>query len=218
MPYPVTYDVAPQLHDRNRITVFFRLILAVPHLILVGGPGLALGGGWVWESGGSGHWAWGWRWGGGGVLGIAAFVMTIIALFAILFASTHPRGLWDFVRFFLGWRARAIAYIALLRDDYPPFGDGDYPATYAVPFPDAPRDKWSVGLRIFYVIPHAIVLFFLGIAWLITAVIAWFAILFTGSYPDGLYTFAVGYLRWSLRVESYLLLMRDEYPPFSFEP
>ncbi|HEX8739975.1 MAG TPA: hypothetical protein VF925_07510, partial [Casimicrobiaceae bacterium] len=91
MAYPVAYDVAPQVHDRNRITVFFRLVLAIPQLILVGGPGLALGGGWVWESGGSGHWAWGWRWGGGGVLGIAAFVMTIIAWFAILFASTHPR-------------------------------------------------------------------------------------------------------------------------------
>ncbi len=118
----------------------------------------------------------------------------------------------------MSWRARAVAYMALLRDDYPPFGEGAYPVTYNVAYPDMPRNKWSVGLRIFYVIPHIVVLLFVGIAWFITAVIAWFAILFTGSYPASLYPFAIGYLRWSLRVESYLLLMRDEYPPFSLDP
>lgn len=206
MAYPVTYDVEPQLHDRNRVTVFFRIVLAIPHLILVGGPAFALGCGW------------GFHWGSSGILGIVAGVMAIIAWFAILFASTHPRGLWDFVRYFMSWRARAVAYMALLRDDYPPFGDGAYPVTYDVAYPDMPRNKWSVGLRIFYVIPHIVVLFFIGIAWFISAVIAWFAILFTGSYPASLYPFAIGYLRWSLRVESYLLLMRDEYPPFSLDP
>ena len=216
--YPVAYDVEPQLHGRNRLTVFFRLILAIPHLILVGGPGLALGGGWAWESQAHGNWVWGPHWGGGGIIGAVACIMAIIAWFAILFANAHPRGLWDFVCFFLAWRARVVAYVALLRDEYPPFGPGPYPVRYEAAYPDTPRNKWSVGLRIFYVIPHAIVLFFLGIAWFITAVIAWFAILFTGSYPEGLYQFAVGYLRWSLRVESYLLLLRDEYPPFSFEP
>jgi hypothetical protein len=204
MAYPVAFDVEPQLHDRNRLTVFFRIILAIPHLILVGGPAFAVGCGW------SAHW------GGSGVLGLGAGVMAIIAWFAILFADTHPRGLWDFARYVMSWRARVVAYVALLRDEYPPFSDDAYPVTYAVAYPDAPRDKWSVGLRIFYVIPHVIVLFFVGIAWFITAVIAWFAILLTGSYPASLYPFAVGYLRWVLRVESYLLLMRDEYPPFSF--
>ncbi|HEV2219281.1 MAG TPA: DUF4389 domain-containing protein [Casimicrobiaceae bacterium] len=216
-PYPVAYEVAPQLHDRNRLTVLFRLFLAIPHLILVGGPGLVLGGGLAWRFPAHEDWTWGVHWGGGGVLGAVAFVMAVIAWFAILAASTHPRGLWDFAYFYLSWRARAIAYIALLRDEYPPFGEGAYPARFAASYPDAPRRKWSVALRIVYVIPQAIVLFFLGIAWCITTVIAWFAILFTGSYPDPLYRFAVGYLRWSLRVESYLLLLRDEYPPFSFE-
>jgi hypothetical protein len=62
------------------------------------------------------------------------------------------------------------------------------------------------------------VLFFLNIAWFVTSVIAWFAILFTGAYPEGLYKFGVGVMRWGVRVESYALLMRDEYPPFTFEP
>jgi hypothetical protein len=62
------------------------------------------------------------------------------------------------------------------------------------------------------------VLFFLSIAAFIVSVIAWFAILFTGAYPAGLYTFVTGVNRWSIRVETYFLLMRDEYPPFSLEP
>jgi hypothetical protein len=61
------------------------------------------------------------------------------------------------------------------------------------------------------------VLFFLNIAWFVTSVIAWFAILFTGEYPAGLYRFGVGVMRWGIRVESYALLMRDEYPPFTLE-
>ncbi|MGE5100850.1 MAG: DUF4389 domain-containing protein [Deltaproteobacteria bacterium] len=218
MSYPVTYNVEPQLHGRNRLTTFFRIILALPHLILVGGTGLVLGGGWVWERTQHGDWSWGYRLGGGGVLGAVAVVMAIIAWFAILFANVHPRGLWDFVRYFMAWRGRVVPYVALLRDEYPPFGEAPYPATLDVAYPDMVRNKWAVGLRIFYVIPHAIVLFFIGVAWFITVVIGWFAILFTGSYPEVLYRFGVGYLRWSLRVEAYLLLMRDEYPPFSLDP
>jgi hypothetical protein len=153
-----------------------------------------------------------------GLIGIAAFVAAIIAWFAILFTRSHPRGIWDFCHFYMRWRTKAVAYMALLRDEYPPFGDGEYPVRFAVEYPEQERNLWSVGLRIIYVIPHIIVLFFLGIAWFITAVIAWFAILFTGDYPAGLYKFAVGYLRWTTRVDCYVLLMRDEYPPFSFEP
>ena len=77
--------------------------------------------------------------------------------------------------------------------------------------------RLSVGLRLIYAIPQALVLLFLGIAWAIMVIIGWFAILFTGRYPEGLYTFGVGYLRWSLRVEAYVLLLRDEYPPFSLD-
>lgn len=217
--YPVEYDVEPQLTDRNRLTVAFRFILAIPHAILVGTPGIAIGGGgfavW-WQDDGPERF--GSAIGGDGLIGVAAAVAAIVAWFAILFTRKHPRGIWDFTNYFMRWRTRAIAYMALLRDEYPPFGDGDYPVTYRVEYPEEPRNLWSVGLRIIYAIPHLIVLFFLGIAWIITAVIAWFAILFTGAYPEGLYRFAVGYLRWTVRLETYLYLMRDEYPPFSLEP
>lgn len=212
--YPVTYDVEPQLTDRNRLTCFLRFFLAIPHLILVGGPGLGAGIGLEVGSGGD------YRLGSftGGVIGLVAGVMAIIAWFAILFASSHPQGLRDFAGLYLRWRSKAIAYMALLRDEYPPFGEGDYGVSLTLPAA-APisRDKLSVALRLIYAIPHFIVLFFVGLAWLITVVISWFAILFTGAYPESLYKFGVGYLRWSLRVESYTLLLHDEYPPFSLD-
>ncbi len=208
--YPVTYDVEPQRDDRNRLTVGFRFILSIPHILLVGSPG-GIGAGVIAGSGGIAFLF------SNGVLGAAAFVTAIISWFAIVFTGNHPRGLWDFARFYMRWRTKAISYIALLRDEYPPFGEGEYQVTYEVEYPEQERDRLSVGLRLIYVIPHAIILFFLAIAWVVTAVIGWFAILFTGSYPEGLYRFAVRVLRWSVRVESYVLLMRDEYPPFSLD-
>ena len=208
--YPVTYDIETQLVGRNRRTTAFRIILAVPHIILVGGPGIGFG----WSPGagisriGSG---------GASALGLAAFAMAVISWFAIVFTGKQPRGLWDFTRFYLTWRSKAVAYITLLRDEYPPFGDGAYPVTFSAgEFPET-RDRLRVGLRLILAIPQFIVLFFISIAWVVTAVIGWFAILFTGAYPEGLYRFAVGYLRWSLRLESYVLLMHDKYPPFSFD-
>ena len=199
--YPVAFDVDAHLTDRNRLTTGFRIILAIPHVLLAGGAGIGFGFAW---------------WSTGGVLGAAAGLMAVIAWFALIFASEHPRGLWDFGAFYLRWRSRSVPYLMLLRDEYPPFGEAPYPSTFAVTWPDGPRNRLSIGLRIFYAIPHIIVLIFLNLAWVLTSIVAWFAILFTGKYPRGLYDFAVGVLRWDLRVETYLLLMRDEYPPFTF--
>ena len=79
------------------------------------------------------------------------------------------------------------------------------------------RDRLTVAVRLLLAIPHFIVLFFILLGWGITTIVAWFIILFTGSYPQGLYDFGVGALRWLLRLEAYLLLLIDEYPPFSLE-
>ncbi len=215
--YPVLVDVDPQPAGRNRLTVAFRLILAIPHVIFVGAPGFAVG--FYSElgrpAGGAGHSQ---NAGGNGLMGVVAFVGAIFSWFAIVFTGRHPRGLWDLAHFYMRWRANAVAYTALLRDEYPPFGaNGPYPVAYEVEFPAA-RDRLTVGLRLLLVIPHVIVLVFLDIAWFVTTVIGWVAILITGAYPEGLYRFGVGMVRWTLRVETYVLLMRDEYPPFSFQP
>jgi hypothetical protein len=72
-------------------------------------------------------------------------------------------------------------------------------------------------LRLIYALPHFVLLCFLGIGWMVTSILAWFSILLTGEYPESLYDFGVGVLRWSTRVEAYLLLLHDEYPPFRLQ-
>ena len=209
--YPVQVHVDPALDGRDRLTTAFRLLLAIPHLLLVGGP-IAGAFSWTW----SGDQRQSYQWGaGGGVLGAVAGVVAVIAWFAILFTGRHPEGLWNLVSFYLRWRVRAVAYTALLRDEYPPFGDGPYPVTLELRKPELARNRWSVAFRLILAIPHLVAVWALGIAWAFTSIVAWFAILFTGRYPESLYHFAVGVLRWSTRVEAYLLLLHDEYPPFS---
>jgi len=213
--YPVVIDVDPQMAGRNRLTVAFRPILAIPHIILVGAPGFAIGlhSETISPAGSAGRSE---TIGGNGLLGVVAFLGAIISWFAIVFTGRHPRGLWDLAQFYMRWRANAVAYAALLRDEYPPFGAGAYPVIYEAHYPEQ-RDRVTVGFRLLLVIPHLIVLVLLDIAWFLTAVVAWVAILFTGEYPEILYRFGVGMMRWTLRVESYLLLMRDEYPPFTLQ-
>ena len=211
--HPVRIHVEPALEGRNRLTTAFRIILAIPHLILVGGP-LALA--FVWSTSGGSDRSYDAS-AGGGVLGAVAAVCGIIAWFAIVFTGKHPLGLWRMAAFYLRWRVRAAAYLSLLRDEYPPFGDERYPAKLDLAPPDAERNRVSVAFRIILAIPHLIVIPFLGIAWGFTTLIGWFAILFTGRFPAGFYRFGVGVLQWNIRVEAYVLLLHDEYPPFRLE-
>ena len=158
--HPVDVHVTPALDERNRLTCAFRFLLAIPHLLLVGGP-MAFGMTWFGSSGDDAPF----HWGSAGVLGAVAAVIALIAWFAIVFTGTFPRGLWNLSAMYLRWRVRAVAYLMLLRDEYPPFGEGAYPATLTLPEPDEPRDRLTVAFRIFLVIPHLLVLWVLGISW-----------------------------------------------------
>jgi hypothetical protein len=207
MPYPVIVGVEPALVNRNRLTTGFRPILAIPHIILVGGVAFALGSQSDRRSAS----------GEGGLLGAVAAFLAMVSWFTLLFAGTHISGIRQFTAFYLRWRVRAISYLMLLEDPYPPFGDAPYPASLEIIDPIGPRGRLGIALRLILAIPHVIVLAFVLIAWCFTTIAAWFLILFTGSYPKTLYDFGVGAMRWRLRVEAYLLLMVDEYPPFSLE-
>ena len=197
--YPVTITIAPQAEPRNRLTTALRPILAIPHAILAGPV--------YWSS----------RTGGAGLLGAAAYAMAIVSWFTLLITGVQFRGIRDFSLYYLRWRTRALAYMALFVDPYPPFGDEPYPATIEVREPAQPRDNATIAVRLLLVLPHLVVLCVLLLAWLITTVIAWFAILFTRSYPPSLYRFGIGVMRWGLRVEAYLLLLVDDYPPFTLD-
>ena len=206
MAYPVSITVEPALTNRNRLTTAFRLILAIPHIILVGGLGIGL------ASRSNGATTFG---GEGGILGAVAVILAIVSWFTVVFGGMHIAGIRQFTSFYMRWRVRALAYLMLLEDAYPPFGDAAYPASLEIVDPAGPRDRVTVFFRIILAIPHFIVLAFVLFGWCLTTVVAWFLILFTGTYPEGLYPFGVGALRWALRVEAYVLLMVDEYPPFS---
>jgi len=207
MPYPVSVSVEPTLVNRNRLTTAFRLILAIPHLILVGGVAVGVAS----RQGSTSASA------EGGLLGAVAAFLAIVSWFTLVIAGTHIIGIRQFTAFYLRWRVRALSYLMLFEDPYPPFGDAPYPASIEILEPVGPRDRLSIALRLIYVIPHIIVLVFVILAWGFTTIAAWFVILFTGAYPKALFDFGVGAMRWRLRVEAYMLLMVDDYPPFSLE-
>jgi len=199
MSYPVEVTVETRLENRNRLTGALRPILAIPHMILVG-PG-----------------SWLHRADSAGLLGAAAYVLAIVNWFAILISGEPIKGIRDFQLYYLRWRTRAIAYMALFVDPYPPFGDAPYPASIEVIEPAGPRDRSTIAIRLLLTVPHFVVLFFLIFGWCVTTVVAWFSILFTGSYPASLHPFGISVMRWLLRVEVYLLLLVDEYPPFALD-
>jgi hypothetical protein len=205
MPYAVMVSVQPALTNRNRLTTAFRFILVIPHVLLVG----AVGVGAAWQQR---HTSFGSE---TGVLGAVAFLLAVVSWFTILIGHQHIPAIRQFTAFYMRWRVRALAYLMLLRDEYPPFGDAPYPAAIEIADPAAPRDRVTVALRIILAIPHLIALVFLVVLWWLTSFAAWLVILSTGEYPAGLYNFGVGVLRWLLRVEGYVLLLVDEYPPFS---
>ncbi len=209
---PVDIAVTPAIDRRNRLTSAFRFILAIPHVLLVGGP-LVYATGWAW----TGDDNMSFLFGGGGLLGAVAGLASVGAWFAIVLTGRHPEVLWDFCEFYLRWRVRVVAYTALFRDEYPPFGGRAYPAWLVLERPTEPRDRLTVAFRLLLAIPQFFAVWLLGIAWAITSFLAWLSILLTGRYPEELYRFGVNVFRWSVRVEAYLLLLVDEYPPFSFD-
>lgn len=208
--YPVSVWIEPSLEQRNRLTAFFRFFLALPHLILVGGPVATIATiGYGTEGGGR------IEFGSGGLLSPVVALAVLAAWVAIVVTARHPDALRRFARWYLRWRIQAIAYLTLLRDEYPPFGGGEYPAGLEAARPAAPRNRLTVFFRLLLVLPHLIVVGFLGVAWSVTTALAWAWILVTGEYPKMLYGFGIGVLAWTTRVEAYSLLLTDDYPPFT---
>ena len=147
--------------------------------------------------------------------GIVYFVTLIIAWFAILFTGRYPRGLFDFAVGLLRWSVRVDVYTNLMRDEYPPFGTaGDYPARLEVEYPER-LSRWKIFVKWLMAIPHMIILYGYSILAGVITFVAFFIILFTGRYPRALFDLVVGYYRWNTRVYAYLLLLTDEYPPFT---
>jgi hypothetical protein len=135
----------------------------------------------------------------------------------IVFRQRYPRWWFDFALELARFSARVGAYFVLLTDQYPSTVE-EQSVHLHIDYPDVERDlnRWLPLVKWLLAIPHYLVLFVLSVAGLFAVVVAWFAILFTGSYPQGLFDFVVGVGRWWLRVQAYaFLLVTDRYPPFS---
>ncbi len=152
---------------------------------------------------------------GGLIVGLAAATALMI-----IFRQVYPRWWFDFALELTRFGARVAAYAALLTDKYPSTVDPQS-VHLEVDYPDAKTglNRWYPLFKWFLAIPHYIVLAFLLVAAMFAVLFAWFAVLFTGKYPKGLFDFVVGVGRWNLRVAAYVtLLVTDRYPPFSLQP
>jgi Domain of unknown function (DUF4389) len=205
--YPVEFAVAYPDRSLNRLTTAFRIIVVIPILIVA----TALSGHETTYQ--AGHYGWTAAGGAGGVLFFAPLLM-------ILFRQKYPRWWYDWNLELLRFSNRVGVYLALMDDRYPST-DERQAVRLDVPYPDAKEElnRWLPLVKWFLAIPHYIVLVFLGIGALVAVIIAWFAILFTGRYPRGLFDYVLGVIRWGNRVGAYaFLLVTDQYPPFRLSP
>jgi hypothetical protein len=207
-PYPVQFTVDYPDRPLNRATTAFRLLVVIPIAIVLA---LVSGVWFEWESGR--HMTTTAIVGGGGLLVVAPAVM-------ILFRRVYPRWWFDWNLELQRFTSRVSAYVALMDDRYPSTTDHQSVHLDYV-YPDAGRDlnRWLPLVKWLLAIPHVVVLAVLEIAAVFVLIGAWFAILFTGRYPRGMFTFIEGVLRWHNRVLAYAVVMvTDTYPPFRLAP
>ena len=199
-PYPVRFAVDFPERGLNRLTTAFRIFVAVPILIVLA----AVSGGSI----GVGR--------NEGGVAMAGGLLVLAPLLMILIRKKYPRWWFDWNVALLRLINRIAAYLFLLRDEYPSTDD-EQSVHLELDYPDVPAqlNRWLPLVKWLLAIPHLIVLVFLTIAAIVVAIVAWFAILFTGRYPRGLFDFVVGVMRWHNRVTGYaFVLVTDRYPPF----
>jgi hypothetical protein len=206
--YPARLDI-DYPEELDRLTTFFRLIWALP-IVLVLSLLTATGNETVVTETGEKV-----RESGGGIVG-GLFVATMLM---IVFRQRYPRWWFDFALELNRFSTRVGSYLGLLTDNYPSVEESQS-VHLEIDYPDVEQDlnrflplvKWLLA------IPHYVVLVVLVVGAIIAIVIAWFAILFTGRYPRGLFDYVVGVGRWGLRVQAYAtLLVTDRYPPFNLK-
>jgi hypothetical protein len=205
--YPVRFSIQYPDRDLNRLTTFFRIFTVIPIGIVLASIGGYTG---SWEAGPETTTI---AIGGTGLLFLPPLLM-------ILFREKYPGWWFDWNRELLRFTNRVGVYLALMDDRYPST-DEQQAVRLDLDYPEVQRDlnRWLPLVKWLLAIPHYIVLFFLWIGVLFAAIAAWFAILFTGRYPRGLFDYIEGVIRWHNRVVGYtFILITDRYPPFQLRP
>ena len=205
--YPIQFSVDYPDRALDRVSTAFRVFVAIPIFIVLGAVS---GGAWQWSSGTKTIVV---AAGAGGLLFLGPLLM-------ILFRQKYPRWWFDWNLELQRFGNRVWAYLALMDDRYPSTTDHQsVHLEYAYPDPARDLNRWLPLVKWFLAIPHYVVLAFLWIAAVVVVIVAWFAILFTGRYPRGMFDFVEGVIRWGNRVIAYaFVLVTDEYPPFRLAP
>ena len=204
--HPVRFSVEYPDRPLDRLTSAFRIFTVIPIAIVAASIGGYASGGEYDASGDAQTIVIG----GTGLLFLPPLLM-------ILFREKYPRWWFDWNLELLRFSNRIGTYFALMSDRYPSTDEHQW-VRLDFPYPDAKHDlnRWLPLVKWLLAIPHYIVLFFLSIAATIAVIVAWFAILFTGRYPRGIFDFVEGVIRWHNRVVGYaFILVTDHYPPFS---
>ncbi len=199
--YPARLNIDFPDGGLDRMATFLRLVYVIPVAILLSFiGGIALGDA-----------------GEGGRMGaVAGGVLVVPVLLMVLFRQKYPRWWFDFNLQLTRFSTRVMSYLALMSDRYPST-DEEQSVHLDLDYPNVKQElnRWLPLAKWFLAIPHYLVLTFLGIAAVFSVIFAWFAILFTGRYPRGIFEFVEGVFRWGLRVNAYaFLLVTDRYPPF----
>jgi hypothetical protein len=188
--YPIAYAADYEGEGRNRLTTFFRYVVVIPWAIV------------------------------GAIFIIIAEIAAFIAWFALVFTGRYPEGLYNFNAKALRMLARVQGFQGLLTDQYPPFsGDPDdsYPVRVGVSPPQAEYSRAKVFFRLIVGIPVLLLSYVQNIIGVVCIFLSWFAILFTGRLPDGLYRPIRSALAYQTRALGYFLLLTEDYPPFSYD-
>ncbi len=201
--YPVRYAVDYPDHPLNRLTTAFRAVVAIPIFVVLAAVS---GGVWEWSTGS-----------GKTTVAAAGGLLFFGPLLMILFRRKYPRWWFDFNLELQRFTNRVAAYLALMDDRYPSTTDRQS-VQLDYDYPDVAHDlnRWLPPVKFLLAIPHFVVLALLDLAAVVGVIVAWFAILFTGRYPRGVFAFVEGVIRWNNRVIGYAVtLITDRYPPFS---
>jgi uncharacterized membrane protein len=185
--HPIAYSAAYQEEDRNRLTVFFRLLVALPWFFV------AL----FW--------------------GLAAWLAVIGAWFALLFTGRYPQGLYDFNANFLRFITRVNGFVWLLTDEWPSFSGDDEPSYPVRLHIDPPKEEYSrakVFFRIILMIPVYILSYVMSIILQVVGFIAWLVMIFTGKLPAGLYKPLRIATAYNAKALGYYMLLTEDFPPF----
>jgi hypothetical protein len=193
-PYPATFTFDPPEKVANWRPLV-NWILAIPHLIILS------------------------------ALNSLSEAVAVVSWVVIIFTGKLPEGLANVQVMCMRYAARTFTYAGFLREEYPPFAfdmtptdPGNDPRVRVDVLPQLEdRNRLTVAFRLILVIPQIIVLAVLVVAAFVVGIIAFFAVLFTGKWPTGLRDFVLGVVRWGTRVQAYLNLLTDVYPPFSLD-